>query len=130
VFEVWWKITEEMSMKKLTTIFLLLFSINGYCEWTSVSFTDEGISYVDFSTIKKSGNYLRSWGLTNYKDNTSQVYLTEFDCVEDRSRDLSLTGYSGPMGTGNPRTVNITSKWDYHRPNTMGFILLKSVCRK
>jgi len=33
VSEVWWKITEEMTnMKKLLTIFLLLFSINSYCE--------------------------------------------------------------------------------------------------
>ena len=117
-------------MKKLLTIFLLLFSINGYCEWTPVSSGNDGVTYVDFSTIKKSGNYLRSWGLIDFKGNFSLIYLTEYDCSEERSRDLSLTSYSGPMGTGIPKISNITPNWVYHRPNSSGFIVLKSVCRK
>ena len=130
MFEVWWKITEEMNMKKLLTIFLLSFSINGYCEWVKVTSGTTGTQYIDFSTIKRNGKYLRVWDLIDFNNKTSQISLTQFDCDEERTMLISLTGYSGSMGTGTPSSTPINPKWEYEIPNTNGYILLKRVCKK
>ena len=131
MFEVWWKITEEMTnMKKLLTIFLLSFSINGYCEWVKVTSGTTGTQYIDFSTIKRNGKYLRVWNLIDYTDKTSQISLSDYDCDEDRTLLISLTTYSSSMGTGTARSEPIISKWEYEIPNTIGYILLKRLCKK
>jgi hypothetical protein len=118
-------------MKKLLTIFLLLFSINGYCEWTKVLTGNSSVHYVDFSTIKKTGAYLRVWDLIDYEDKTSEIGLSDYDCDQERTRIISITKYSGPMVTGTSRSLTTkTPEWVYEIPNTTGHLMLKRVCRK
>ena len=135
MFEVWWTITEEMNMKKLLTIFLLLFSINGHCEWTQVTTNEKGDSklYLDFSTKKNVNGYTRVWVLldinrtdVNYK---SYITLEQFDCSGERKKTLQLTPYSGSMGRGSSSgTQNDNFNWTYITPGTVEANMFKQVC--
>lgn len=93
-------------MKKLLVTFLLLFSINGYCNWFKVVESDSTTTYIDDSTIKKTNKSIRVWILTNQRtpvklDNgkmyRSYVSLVEVDCGEQKSRNLSTTLYQDAM---------------------------------
>ena len=135
--EVWWKITEEidMDMKKLLTMFLLLFSVNGYCEWTQVSTNEKGDSklYLDFSTKKNVSGYTRIWVLLDSKrpDDKYKSFITleEFDCSGERKKTLQLTPYSGSMGKGNSAgTLNENFNWTFVTPGTMEATMFRQVC--
>jgi len=140
VFEVWWSFTKEMTnMKKLLTIFLLLFSINGHCEWTKLVDNDETSSYIDKTTIKKNGSFVKVWELLDYKTPQelnsgkykSSVILFEYDCKDERRRILSLVEYTEQMGIGKQiLTIDDPDKWSYVKPNTMQFLLMKSLCSR
>ena len=139
MFEVWWKITEEMTdMKKLLTIFLLSFSINGYCEWFKVVESDNSTVYVEDSKISKSDKFIRIWTLHNLsnprklnsgKSYRSYITLTEVDCLEDKSRDLSTTVYQNIMGNGDVViTFEENSKLKFSPPGSVGDLLIKFSC--
>ena len=125
-------------MKKLLTIFLLSFSINGYCEWFKVVESDSTTTYIDDSKIKKKDKFIRVWTLTNQKtpvkvDNgmsyQSYVTLVEIDCRDDRSRNLSTTLYQDSMGKGNPLIdLNEVSNWSFSPPKSVGDSLIKFSC--
>ena len=125
-------------MKKLLTIFLLSFSINGYCEWFKIVESDSTTTYIDDSKIKKKDKFIRVWTLTSHKipvklDNgkiyQSYVSFVEIDCREDRSRNLSTTIYEDSMGRGNPVVVlNEVSKWSFSSPGTVGDSLIQFSC--
>jgi hypothetical protein len=118
-------------MRKIIGLFLLLFSINGYCEWTKVTTGNSSVHYVDFSTTKKIGSYLRVWDLIDYVDKTSEIALSDIDCDQERTRVISITKYSGPMATGTSRSLTSkTPEWVYEIPNTTGHFILRRVCRK
>jgi hypothetical protein len=140
VFEIWWKVTEEMiNIKKLLTIFLLLFSINGYCQWKQVSESDSSTVYIELSSVKRMGKSVRVWSLYNFinplefgKSGTyrSLKSYDEYDCVEDRSKNLAMLFYSGDMGEGvNIHTSDKVGDWRFHSPGSIGLSLLKSSCR-
>ena len=136
MFEVWWKITEEMNMKKLLTIFLLLFSINGYCEWTRVGNSeDKDITiYIDKSTIKRVGGYIRVWSLWDMqKPNNkmlSMMSLEEYDCSNEKKRVIQLAGYTGRMAGGNSvGTQQGDNNWSFVAPGTVGTNIHNEVCK-
>jgi hypothetical protein len=123
-------------MKKIIGLFLLLFSINGYCEWVNVGESDDGnyISYVDFNTKKTVSGYIRVWTLMDMKksegDIKSLIALEEFDCSSDRKRTIQLTGYKGSMGTGGTvGTEEGGNKWTYVIPNSLIDVMYKRVCK-
>jgi len=126
-------------MKKLLPLFLLLFSINGHCEWTSVGGTDFGTSYIDYSTIKRNGNVVRLWEMTSFKSlqnvdgikYLSSKDLVEFDCNEEKFRYLSLSVFSLRMGEGNVvSSVNSIGPWDYLIPDSQGRVVFNLVCKR
>ena len=125
-------------MKKLLSLFLLLFSINGYCGWFKVIESDSTTTYIDDSKIKNKDKFIRVWVLTDQKnpvklDNgkvyQSYVSFVEIDCRDDKSRDLSTTLYQDSMGRGNPLiNLNEVSKWSFSPPGSVGDSLIKFSC--
>jgi hypothetical protein len=122
-------------MKKLLAIILVLFSVNCFAEWSFVtSSTDKTIQiYVDFSTKKKVGGYIRVWSLVDtsrtFKKVHSYKVLEEFDCSLDRTRLIQMSAYSGRMGVGD--VINTTkgdNSWDYIRPKTVEEDVFKRIC--
>ena len=128
-------------MKKLTLIFTLLvsttmFSSPSYAEWTKVTENVNGTTFfVDFERIRKHDGYVYFWRLSDYlKPNSSGsfsgIIYEQGDCKLFRSKYLSDTYYTGPMGTGeNNGGSNMPDKeWDYPKPNSVFEIILKKVC--
>jgi len=99
-------------MKKLLlTLLLILVNTSAMAEWSVLSQDDNGIGitvYVDLATIRKSGDKIKMWGLTDYKsamESAEGRYLSkksrwEYDCKEEQMRLLAMSTYSKNMGSG------------------------------
>lgn len=91
-------------MKILIAVLLAAFSTSVMAEWTEV---DDG-TYVDLSTIRKSGDKVKMWDLLDYKvvQTVGNIrYLShseqdEYYCKEETRRVLALIAYSKNMGAG------------------------------
>jgi hypothetical protein len=122
-------------MKKVIGLFLILFSVNSFANWTFVSSTaDNTLSvYVDFSTKKKVGGYIRVWSLMD-KNKTSEkvrsfIVLEEFDCSLDRNRVIQMSSYSEPMGKGNViNSLGGNNPWNYITPGSVEARKFRMVC--
>jgi hypothetical protein len=138
LFERRWTITQEVNMKKLILIFLLLFSVNGYCGWFKVGESDSTSLFIEDSKITKKDKFIRIWSLyslnvpqklPNGEFYHSYVLLKEIDCVEDKSRDLSTTLYQDMMGKGKViYTYDEISNWSFSRPGTLVDSLVQFSC--
>jgi hypothetical protein len=122
-------------MKKIIGLFLTLFSVNCFAEWTLVSTSNDDTVkiYVDFSTKKKIGGYMRVWSLTDSTRTDIKMVsfkvLEEYDCGLDRIRVLQMTAYSGRMGGGNVlNTSKGDNSWNYITPSTVEERLFKKIC--
>ena len=95
-------------MKKVWVLLLLIVSTSVFAEWANVDDNDEMTTYVDFGTIKKKGNKVKMWHLTDFKTVQkvgndrflSMLSRDEYDCDEETSRMLDLYWYSGNMRNG------------------------------
>ena len=93
-----------MQMKLLIAALLAVFSTNVLAEWTRV----DDDTYVDLSTIRKSGDRVKMWDLLDFKvvqTVNGQRFLSmqgqdEYDCKEETSRHLAIIAYSKNMGAG------------------------------
>lgn len=121
-------------MKKImigTLLFLLLTATVGQCaEWVLVSNTKMGMTYIDTGTIKHDGNLARAWfkGVLSKvgKDKiTSYEAYYEFDCKEEKDRELQATAY---YSDGSVTTFS-DKKWEYVLPDTVGEAEYKAVCK-
>ena len=124
-------------MKKLVVV-LLLVSTSAWAEWTLVSASDKSDIYTDTATIRKRGNKVKMWTLTDYKSpqpvRNGEPILSiksqyEFDCDEEQVRTVFLMIHAGHMGTG--ETVHSASppeKWRPVPPGSVAAKLWKIAC--
>ena len=123
---------------------LILTSISTHvmAKWEQYAYMkDDGTSiYIDRSTIRENRNIVRMWYLNDYK--TMQINprykfqstkgLTEFDCVDEKTRMLTFLHYTGNMGGG--RVVHVNDEgpgiWEYIVPGSVYEILWLVACGK
>jgi hypothetical protein len=120
---------------------LVLSSGPAYAEWVLASGNDDaGLTvYVDPATIRRKGNLVKMWQLHDYK--TVQTVAgdsllsfkryNEYDCVEERTRMLAYTWFSGNMGSG--KVVYSTpdeQEWEPVTPRSINRTLWKVACGK
>ena len=130
-------------MTRLLLITLLLLSSGpAYAEWVSVSSSEDldgYAAYLDPDTIRRKGHLVKVWGLYDFKtiqtvagnSHLSVKIQHEYDCIEERSRSLASTFFSGSMGMGNVvRTDSYESKWEPVTPESIDQDLLKVACGK
>ena len=127
-------------MKRLLMGLMLLVTAGAAsAEWTRVSETDGFIRFVDKATIRRNGNFVKMWDMSDFKTVKTIAGLSllsnkiqqEFDCQEDRGRMLALTWFSGQMGNGNAVYSNSdTQKWEPIRPGSSNETLWKIACGK
>src|SRR5262249_5841730 len=131
---------------KLSTAFpllaLLLLSVeSAHAEWVIVSGNAEKrfVIYANPDSIRRNGKLVNMWELWDYA--LEQAYLehpylslkrhAEYDCSGGRTRRLSVTTYTGKMGTG---TVGFDSnkeeEWSPVAPGTINEELWQYACGK
>ncbi|HSS29385.1 MAG TPA: surface-adhesin E family protein [Nitrospiraceae bacterium] len=107
-----------------------------YAEWVFVSGDDEaGMTvYVDPDTIRRQGDFVKMWHLSNRK--TTEGYGSiktqrEYDCAEARHRLLAASIFSGHMGQGKLLEDNVKEGlWMPVAPGSSGHALWKVACGK
>jgi hypothetical protein len=124
---------------------LVIISNGANAEWTQVGGSSDGdiTTYVDLSTIKKSGNTVKIWRMLDSKtieriDSSDPGHLStqsriEYDCQEETSTILSLIEFSGNMGKGSI-IYSFTNKnpndKQQIRPQSLNRTILEIACGK
>ena len=117
---------------------LVLSSGPAYSEWVPYGTTNEGI-YVDPDTIRRKGDLVKMWVLTNFttaetiegKGTLSVKSQAEYDCQEERIRTLASAFFSGHMGSGTVNGSNVdVGKWESVQPDSVAQALWKRACGK
>ena len=130
-------------MRKIAmALLLLVMSAGASAEWVKVASSDDGniTYYADPATIRKVGDKVRVWTLTDYKTSNvaggDQQYLStkvqeEFDCAKETARHLNLSAFSGNMGAGKEvgREKN-PAKWHPVVHESIGEDVWKFACGK
>jgi len=119
---------------------LELSSVSAYAEWVSIGYSDSlgGYTvYVDPTTIRRKGDLVKVWALTDYTTMQTVVahsFLSskaqnEFDCAEERQHELSVTWFSGNMAKGNGVWNNSNeTEWRPVAPGSVGQGVWKFAC--
>ena len=95
-------------------------------EWTFIGESDDDDSlFLKFGSISRNGNLVRVWSQTLASEVRKSATLYQFDCLEDKIRNLQSTTYMGSTGS---RSTGLTA-WSYTVPNTVGEMLLKAACK-
>jgi hypothetical protein len=112
-------------------------SFGAMAEWTQVAESSSFKSYVDLSTIRRSGNMVKMWSLYDEKSPramNSGTYLSlrsrdEYDCSEERVRGLDMSTHSERMGGGATLMTDSTlGQWKSIAPGSYGDAFLKAAC--
>ena len=126
-------------MKKLIlAILLTVISTSAMAEWTLVGSGNGYDAYVNLSTIRRIGNKVKVWTLTDYKkiqkEIDEQAYLSSsiqqgLDCEAETHSFLYIMRYSDNMGGGKVISSEGMSGMDYPiPPDSIGEALWKIAC--
>lgn len=123
-------------MRVVLCFLIILVAAPALAEW--IRWTSEGsdvaTGYIDPTKVRRDGSLVRIWEVLDYKKpdaigGLSTRFLAEYDCKEERVRNLSVSGHSGPMATGKILISSESpSEWKNIPPNTGIAALLKTVC--
>jgi len=125
-------------MKKLmlTLLASLVLTGSALADWEKVAESDNFDRYIDPATIRKDGNLVKVWEITDYKKRDKDGHLslrsrTEYDCKQERFRGLSISFHSGPMAS----STTLSSwegpfTWREIPPGTVSEEVLKIICAK
>ena len=125
-------------MKKLllTLLALLLVTGSAWAAWEEVAASDSIDYYFDPASIRKDGNLVRVWEIQNLKQRAKNGELSrrvrvEYDCKQERFRNLSFSNHSEAMASGTNLISGIPNgPWNDIPPSTTVEIMLKIVCAK
>ena len=120
-------------MNRLMMLIVLMLSVtSAWAEWTEIGRTEDGTIYIDYATIRRSGNLANVWWLTDFaKPSWSQKYQGQYDCERQQSRLLAFTRFTGRMGGGDilPDSSHIP-KWEPVQPGSIVETIFNIVCDK
>ena len=128
-------------MKTLTVLLALtlsvMFSSTSFAGWTKVTIgEDDSTYYADLGRLRSQGNYVYYWTLhdyfkpTKFDDLSAKIY-GQVDCKLLRSKTLTWSTYTRPMGRGaaSSSSSEPDENWNYPIPNSVFETVLKAVCR-
>ncbi len=129
-----------IAMHKIILMMLLaVVSSSAMAEWVAIGTGDGFILYANPDTIRKSGNKVKMWSLTDYnfvREVGSEKFLSdkfqgEYDCKEEQARNLYSSWHSENMGKGNVvSTTNKPRDWFPVAPDSMSEVSWKFACGK
>lgn len=116
------------------------FKISGAEKWKKVSSTDTGEQFVDDSKHRSNKGITQAFILFNYNNSLengamSDVRLYEFDCAEDKQRQIAFIDFSLPMAEGEKveysmKTNKGSIEWGATVPGSIGENWQTAVCGK
>jgi len=124
-------------MKKLLILlFSILISFNSYGEWLKIGDSEKnGNTYfIDKDTIKKNGEYVYWYHMSNYKKlneygDMSEIIYYQGDCGMSKYKMLSGIFYYQLMGTNeSSRETAKNPEWVYTFPGQIDKALLEYAC--
>ncbi|MCE7913276.1 MAG: hypothetical protein DYH15_01085 [Nitrosomonas sp. PRO4] len=137
------RVKNPFMSKFMLVIFLILVSNYATGEWTrELSFeTDEAFTYTDYATIKKVGNFVKIWTLTDFKNPQmedgysylSQRQQVEYDCENEKFKLITFSRFPDNMLQGKIvfHEEYASSVWLTVPPNTiLAYYLELIVCDK
>lgn len=131
------------TMRTHVLIIGLLLATTASAEWTVAVENDVLMLYADRSTIRRNGNLVKMWSLSDFKTVQTSAYAIgnsylsdkthgEYDCKKEKFRILAFTWFDGQMGGGKGvyNTSETSLKWQPIPPETIGETMLKVACGK
>ena len=129
------------AVKHIVVAVMLAVSSAAWADWVEVIRHDNATLYADPATIRKSGDRAKIWGLMDLKTADvsasgkpilSEQGQVEFDCKDERWRQLYSTQHSGQMGGGELTAFDNTpnNEWEPVAPRSGGEALWKVACGK
>jgi len=122
-------------IKKKLLLALLLATSSAWAGWVQVGQVDSSDFYIDPETIRKDGNLVKVWQMSDLKKQTKEGVLSrrgrfEYDCKQERFRTLSITTHSEPMAGGETLdSLTPNGNWLDIPPSSAVAAILKIVCR-
>ena len=126
------------TVKHFLLVLLLAASSGAWADWIPVGGSDEQTAYINPTTIRRSGDRAKLWGLYDYKSAKAlgkRHYLSiraqnEYDCKEERSRSIYSTFNAENMGGGETVYVSdgVPGNWTPVVPGSVGETLWKIAC--
>lgn len=109
-------------------------------DWTKVTTGYQSTSYADIGSLKKIGDIASIDVLVDYVkvpfDGNNLPYLSlkmksEYNCATKQFRTVTITSYSGHMGTGDrPYTSSEADEWQPVLPKHNQAALWKAACKE
>ncbi len=126
----------------MLTLVLAVICNNVMAEWDKFVEYDEKplVVYVDPTAIRKNGNNVKMWGLSDYKEAQELAFLPlyrsiksqyEFNCKGEQAKELYASYHAKNMGEGKVIfSDNIPENWIPVSPDSLDKELWKFACRK
>ena len=118
----------------MLTLLALSFSASVAAAWVEVFETKEGAFFIDPETIRSKGHFRKVWVITNMKKQVvdgAQSYRVqwEYDCKEERSRVLYMSGHTKHLADGDMLfSSSDPQKWEPTPPDTPDALIRELVC--
>lgn len=132
------KIFKKLSEHLSGIFFVVLLSLSSsvFGKWTQIYIDDNVRKYLDFDNQVKSVNTIKIWEKsiylkpldTNVGNISSTNNYLEVDCRERTSRTIYYEGYSDVLQQKLMEKNNFNGPWKYHRPNSIGFEVIRKIC--
>ena len=127
-------------MKPFLVSLLILIALPAWASWEFVVETESGTQvFLDFQTVRREGNRVKVWQLTNYPkpQNTPsglEIFSLrtryEFDCKDETSRMLAITAFPEQYARGKELGhEGESNKWEHIAPRSTNSEILKKVCK-
>lgn len=134
------KSSKNNKMKIPLESLLMLLSLTCYGEqWDSVVSNDNDTTFFfDPNSVKKTGDFVQYWELTNYKEKlmsgkivvSSSKSLVEIDCKNNRYRNIQVIDYEREFGLGGIVNVDISGekKWYSSPKESVSSVMERKMC--
>jgi hypothetical protein len=112
----------------------LSFSASVTAEWVKVGENEFGSFFIAPETIRSKGHFRQVWAITNMKKlvvEGAKSYRVqwEYDCIEERSRVLYLSGHSRQLASGEVLfSTTGPQTWEPTPPDTPDALIREIVC--
>lgn len=129
--------------KTILMMLLVVASSSAAAEWVRIDESAVSTYYADPSTIRKNGNTVKMWDLTDLKiaeklpgipgDKATASYKqqVEYDCKQNLTRNLAGSAYSEKMTRGESLfAYDKPQEWEPVETGTIKHKFLDLACRK